>query len=147
MKYFFLHKNSLIIFCSFLWIQFNEWNTQNQSNNQLGSIRHSQAYKLNLNLSTKLFWNFLLNRIFYWMTNWLMPSTRQWIRLLAWFLHYEMPLCPKTCLFTPTTAATVLIMVPQSSPLFFFVLHSFLHYYVGDDLLYACQYKTIWLHC
>ena len=55
------------------------------------------------------------------------------------FLHWSASLCPETCLFANCSNSNACIMVlPKLS----FVLHSFLHNRVGDDLWYMHQCKT-----
>jgi len=105
----------------------------------LGRIGYKpkNVFRSTVNPSMKLTW------IFYWLTYYylLIPSDKcnliMAIYLQAWFLHCSTSLRPEMCLFANRNSSKACIMVLPNSPLFSFVLNSFLHCHVGDDLLYA----------
>ena len=122
----------------------------------LGIAKLKNVFRLTINPSTKLVRNFLFNRIH---TDWLMEGpTDQWTnRLTNWLtnLLIRSYKCNSIMAITtglisslfnvtlsvdlPTAAApTLASWFYQSLPLFSIVLHSFLHYCVGDNLQCTC---------
>ena len=115
-----------------------------QTTGQYWLIRQSQAQKcfITLNLCIKLLLKFLFNTIFYWLTIW----------LADWLHDYLMPSDNHNSEMAKATGLiSSLILVASSQNMLFtkhsssnariiillkltFVLHSFLHYRIGNDL-------------
>jgi len=85
-------------------------------------VRHSQTQKclqINSNLCINLLWNFknfLFNRFFYWLTDYLMPSDKRnsittKATVWTWFLHCSTSLRPEMCLFANCCSSNARIMV------------------------------------
>jgi len=126
----------------FIW-----WHLRSQY--WLGIAKLKNVLRLTINPSTNIIWNFQMSCLTEFsmtdrlMTYLLMPSDKCYsIMAIATGLIF---FTKKHCLyvFLPTAAAPMLASwFYQSLPLLSFVLHSFLHYCIGDDLRYMLQCET-----
>ena len=121
------------------------------------SLAQKNVFGSTLHPTTKLIWNFF--KMSYstefsadWLTDWstqptnwlthsltdeLMTSDKIMAIRLDFFTNQHCFVL--RCAFLPTAAAPALALwLHQSLPLFYFVLHSFLHNCIADNLGYAC---------